>query len=52
MAVENKISLMPMSAFCLPESEYKLENFIRLAICKSKQFFQEEDLVKRFERLA
>jgi len=32
---------MPLSSFCLEESKFKLENFIRLAICKTPQTFLE-----------
>lgn len=42
---------MPMSSFCLEESPFKQENFIRLAICKTPEFFKDSNLVKRFTTL-
>jgi hypothetical protein len=35
MAVEKGLVFMPLSSFCLDESPYKLENYVRLAICKT-----------------
>ncbi len=51
LAIEKGISLMPLSSFCMEESKYKTENFIRLAICKTPEFFLDQNLVKRFSSL-
>ena len=51
LAVEKGIALMPLSSFCLEESEHKLTNFVRLAICKTPETFTDEKLVKRFSSI-
>ena len=39
LAIEKGIAMMPMSCFCLEESPFKVEDFVRLAICKDPQMF-------------
>ena len=39
LAVEKGLALMPISCFCLEESDYKVEHMVRLAICKTPEFF-------------
>jgi len=48
MAIEKGLAFLPISAFCSIESKHKIENFARMAICKTPDFFREGDLVKRF----
>jgi hypothetical protein len=38
---------MPLSSFCLEESTYKVENMVRLAICKPAEAYLDPVLVKR-----
>jgi aspartate/methionine/tyrosine aminotransferase len=51
LAIEKGIALMPLSCFCLEESPYKLEKYVRLAICKTPEFFKDKDLLSRFAAL-
>lgn len=35
LAIEKGLTLLPVSAFCLQESQKLTENYVRLAICKT-----------------
>ena len=50
-AIENGITFMPISGFCLDESPTKLENFVRLAVCKTPESFREESIRNSFKNL-
>ena len=41
LAVEKGVSLMPLSNFCLQESEHKVTNMARIAICKTPETFRD-----------
>jgi len=51
LAVEKGLSFMPMSNFCMQESPYKLQNYVRLAICKEANMFTSPDMVQKFRDL-
>jgi aspartate/methionine/tyrosine aminotransferase len=51
LAVEKGLVFMPLSSFCLEESTHKLENMVRLAICKPAEAYLDPNLVKRITNL-
>ena len=51
LAVEKGLVFMPLSSFCLEESPYKVENMVRLAICKPAEAYLDPDLKKRIQNL-
>ena len=51
LAVEKGISIMPMSNFYLLESEYRETNMIRIASCKTADFFRNPKLVQKMKEL-
>lgn len=48
LAVEKGVSVMPLSNFCLQESEHKVTNMARIAICKDPQTFKDAELIAKF----
>ncbi len=51
LAVECGISCMPVTNFCLHESEHRLERFIRIAICRPGDQFNNPNMMGKFEKL-
>jgi aspartate/methionine/tyrosine aminotransferase len=51
LAVEKGLAFMPMSSFCLEESTHKVENMVRLAICKPAEAYLDPNLLKRFSNI-
>ena len=51
LAIEKNLSIMPLSNFCLHESEHKKTNYIRLAICKTPDIFNNSEMIKTFKDL-
>jgi aspartate/methionine/tyrosine aminotransferase len=51
LAVEKGLVFMPLSSFCLEESPHKVENMVRLAICKPAEAYLDENLIKRIKNL-
>ena len=51
LCMEKGVTLMPVSSFCLDESESRLENFARFAICKDDATFRDESLIELFKSL-
>lgn len=45
LAVEKGLSIMPLSNFCLHESEHRVTDMVRIAICKTPDTFANPDLV-------
>ena len=45
LAIEKGLSLMPLSNFCLQESEHRVTNMARVAICKSPETFTDAKLL-------
>jgi aspartate/methionine/tyrosine aminotransferase len=51
LAVEKGLVVMPLSSFCLEESSFKVENMVRLAICKPAEAYLDPELTKRVTSL-
>ena len=51
LAVEKGLVVMPLSSFCLEESQHKVENMVRMAICKPAEAYLDPELLKRFSNL-
>jgi hypothetical protein len=51
LAIEKGLSIMPLSNFCLHESEHKKTEFIRLAICKEPELFTDPKMIQTFREL-
>lgn len=51
LACEHGVSCMPITNFCLFESEHKTHKFIRIAICKPTELFSDAKLCETFEKL-
>ena len=51
LAVEKGLSTMPLSNFCLTESDYKIGSMIRVAICKKPETFKDPKLIDAFSKL-
>jgi len=48
LAIEKGLSIMPLSNFCLHESKHKKTQYLRLAICKSPETFDNQEMRARF----
>lgn len=51
LAVEKGVSIMPLSNFCIHESENAIENQIRIAICKDPTMFTNKEMINTFKGL-
>jgi len=51
LAVDKGVSVMPLSNFCLQESEHKVTNMARIAICKTPATFTDPELISKFRDL-
>ena len=51
LAIEKGVSVMPLSNFCLQESETKITNMARIAICKTPETFKDPELISKFVNL-
>lgn len=49
LAVEKGLSFMPLSNFCMHESEHKLQNYVRVAICRPAEMFNNPDMIAKFK---
>lgn len=49
LAVEKGLTLMPMTCFQMDEDKNAIENYVRLSVCKPKEFFTNPDLLKHAE---
>ena len=51
LAVEKGVSFMPVSNFCLHESKKPLHNFVRIAICRPPESFNNPMMEDKFKSL-
>ena len=49
LTIEKGLTLMPVTCFQIDESEQLIENYVRLSICKPKEFFTDPELLRRAE---
>lgn len=51
LSCERGLTFMPLSNFCMHESEHKVQNFVRVAICRPKETYESDEMVQKITAL-